>query len=154
MPNTFLDHDPLIATNFFLEIDGETVANLMSVDGLSMEVEKTDFNERTAGGKFVQRVAFSKPKMTGELTIKRLAPLDSSSDKVWEWFEAVRKGDLANARKSGSVVIYDSSLKEVSRWNFADAFPTKIASDSMDVTKNDPVTESVTITYGSLLRKK
>ena len=154
MPATFLNSDPLIGTNFFLEIDGEVVSNLMSVDGLQMEVEKADFNERVAGGKLIQRVAMSKPKMTGEITIKRLAPLDASSDKVWEWFGSVRSGDMANARKSGSIVIYGSDFKEIARWNFADAFPTKIASDGVDVTKNDPMTETVTISYSGLERKK
>jgi phage tail-like protein len=151
---TFLSADPLIATNFFLEIEGEVISNLTGVDGLSMEVEKADFNERVEGGKLVQRVAMSKPKMTGELTIKRLAPLDSSSDKIWAWFESVRKGAMASARKGGSIVIFDTTFKEISRWNFTHAFPTKIASDGVDVTKNEPISETVTIAYESLERKK
>jgi phage tail-like protein len=154
VPTTFLNSDPLIGTNFFLEIDGEVVTNLMSVDGLQMEVEKADFNERVAGGKLVQRVAMSKPKMTGELTIKRLAPLDASADELWKWFDSVRKGDMTSARKSGSIVIYSTEFKEIARWNFTDAFPTKIASDGVDVTKNDPMTETITISYSGLERTK
>ncbi|MCU4186042.1 phage tail protein [Acidiferrimicrobium sp. IK] len=154
MPSTFLSSDPMIGTNFFLEIDGEVISNLMAVDGLSMEVEHTDFNERLTGGKLVQRVALSKPKMTGELTVKRLAPLDATSDNVWKWFDSVRKGDMANARKGGSIVIYGSNFTEISRWNFTDAFVTKIASDGVDVTKNDPITETITISYSGLERKK
>ena len=154
MPNTFLSSDPMIGTNFFLEIDGEVISNLMAVDGLSMEVEHSEFNERLSGGKLVQRVALSKPKMTGELTVKRLAPLSATSDNVWKWFDLVRKGDMTNARKSGSIVIYSSDFSEIARWNFLDAFVTKIASDGVDVTKNDPITETITISYSGLERKK
>lgn len=154
MSNTFLASDPLIATNFFLEVDGEVISNLTGVDGLSMEVEKADFNERLAGGKFVQRVALSKPKMTGELTVKRLAPLDASSDNLWKWFMTVRKGDMSSARKGGSIVIYGTDFTEIARWNFTNGFPTKIASDGVDVTKNDPVSETITMVYESLERIK
>ena len=66
--------DPLVGTNFFLEIDGSIISNLTSVDGLSVEVEKADITQRMSSGNYIQHVTMSKPKLTGELTIKRLAP--------------------------------------------------------------------------------
>jgi phage tail-like protein len=151
--------DALVSTNFFLEIDGSIISNLTSVDGLSTEIEKSDINQRVTSGKFVQHVAMSKPKMTGELTVKRLAPLDSSSDAMWTWFNKLReKGMSANnragERKDGSVVIYDTTMTEIARWNFYKAWPSKIAMDSFEVTKNDPVAETVTLQYEKLERKK
>jgi phage tail-like protein len=151
--------DPLVGTNFFLEIDGSVISNLTSVDGLSVEVEKADITQRVGDGKYVQHVAMSKPKMTGELTIKRLAPLDAGNDEMWKWFNAIRdKGMSANnrsgERKDGSVVIYDTTMTEIGRWNFYSGWPSKIAYDSFEVTKNDPVAESITIQYERLERKK
>jgi phage tail-like protein len=154
-----LKDDPLIGTNFFLEIDGSIVANLTSVDGLSLELEKAEINQRTQSGQFVQHVAFSKPKWTGELTIKRLAPLDASSDPLWAWFNGIRdKGMSADnrsgERKNGSIVVYDTTMTEIGRWNFYDAWPSKVENDGFDVTKNDPVGESITLQYEKLERKK
>jgi phage tail-like protein len=151
--------DPLIGTNFFFEIDGEVIANLTSVDGLSLELEKADITQRTTSGQFVQHVAFSKPKWTGELTVKRLAPLDASNDAMWTWFNTIRdKGMSADnrsgERKNGSIVVYDSTMTEIGRWNFYDAWPSKIENDGFDVSKNDPVGESITIQYEKLERKK
>ncbi len=151
--------DPLVGTNFFLEVDGELVANLTSVDGLALELEKSEINQRTTSGQFVQHVAFSKPKWTGQLTVKRLAPLDATSDALWTWFNAIRdKGMSASSRdgerKNGSVVIYDTTMTEIGRWNFYEAWPSKIENDGFDVTKNDPVGESITIQYEKLERKK
>jgi phage tail-like protein len=151
--------DPLVGTNFFLEIDGSVISNLTSVDGLSIEVEKADINQRVASGQFIQHVTMSKPKWTGEITVKRLAPLNATSDPLWTWFNSIRdKGMSADnrsgERKDGSVVIYDTTLTEIGRWNFYSAWPSKIANDSFEVTKNDAVHESVTIQYEKLERKK
>jgi phage tail-like protein len=152
-------NDALVSTNFFLEIDGSIISNLTSVDGLSVEIEKSDITQRVQSGQYVQHVAMSKPKMTGELTVKRLAPLDATSDAMWGWFNAIRdKGMSASnrsgERKDGSVVIYDTTMTEIARWNFYSGWPSKIAMDSFEVTKNDPVAESITIQYEKLERKK
>ena len=154
-----LQQDPLISTNFFLEVSGEVISNLTSVDGISVELEKADINQRTAKGQFVQHIAYSKPKWTGEFTVKRLSPLTSANDPLWKWFLAIRDKGMSvdnrnQERKSGSLVIYDTTLKEISRWNFTDAWPSKISMDSYDVTKNDPVEESITFQYESLTRVK
>ena len=34
-------------------------------------------------------------------------------------------------RKNGSVVIYDTTMTEVARWNWFNGWPSKISSDSM-----------------------
>jgi phage tail-like protein len=159
MPFDLIKDDPLVGTNFFLEIDGSVISNLTSVDGLSVEVEKADVTQRTQSGNFVQHAMMAKPKWTGELTVKRLAPLDSTQDPMWSWFNSIReKGMSASSRsterKDGSVVIYDTTMTEISRWNFFSAWPSKIASDNFEVTKNDPVHESITIQYEKLERKK
>jgi phage tail-like protein len=154
-----IKQDPLVATNFWLEIDGELMDNLTSVDGLSLEVEKAEINQRGANGQFIQHVALSKPKLTGELTFKRLAPLDASNDALWKWFMTIRDSGMSadnrnGERKNGSIVIYDTTLTEVSRWNFYDGWPSKIASDGVEVGKNDPVAETITLQYEKLERKK
>jgi len=151
--------DPLIGTNFFLEISGEVISNLTSVDGLSLEIEKAEINQRVTKGAYVQHVAMSKPKWTGELTVKRLAPLDATKDPLWTWFNKLRNSGMPAAsrgseRKSGSIVIYDTTMTEISRWNFTEAWPSKIENDGVDVTKNDPVGESITFQYETLNRVK
>lgn len=151
--------DPLVGTTFFLEIQGEVVSNLSSVDGLAVEIETTEVTQRTADGKFVQHIAMAKPKLTGQLTLKRYSPIDMKDDAIWKWFNDIRdKGMSAKSRdgmrKHGSVVLYDTTLTELSRWNFTDAWPSKIESDGMEVTKNDPVSETITMQYESLNRVK
>ena len=154
-----IKQDPLVATNFWLEIDGEVMDNLTSVDGLSIEVEKAEITQRAANGQYIQHVALSKPKLTGEITLKRLAPLDATNDAMWKWFMAIRNSGMSadnrnGERKNGSIVIYDTTLTEISRWNFYDAWPSKIAQDGLDVSKNEPVSENITFQYEKLERTK
>jgi phage tail-like protein len=151
--------DPLTGTNFFMEIDGSIISNVTSVDGLEVEIEVADFVERTSKGQIVQHKVMSKSKWTGELTMKRIAPLDADNDPLWKWFTAIRdKGmDATNrskTRKNGSIVVYDSAVKEIARWNFYDAWPSKIQSDGLDSAKNDVVSETITLQYEKLERKK
>jgi phage tail-like protein len=157
--STVLQTDPLVVNHFFLEIDGEVVAQLTEVSGLDIELEVTDIQQQLSSGTYAQRKAFSKPKWTGEITVKRLAPLDATQDALWKWFEIIRnKGMSISAldqqRKNGSVVIYDSTLKEISRWNFFNAWPSKVSSDSFTVGGNDPLAESWTLQHEKLDRVK
>jgi phage tail-like protein len=151
--------EPLIANQFFLEIDGEVIDTLASVDGLQLEIEKAELNQRTDTGKQIQLVTMSKPKLTGEITVKRTAPQDASKDALWKWFMALRDSGMSasnreNERKNGSIVIYDTTLTETARWNFYNAWPSKIASDGFDIGKNEPISETITFQYEQLERKK
>lgn len=157
--STLLKTDPLIVNHFFLEIDGEVISQLSEVSGLDIELEVTEVAQQLASGQYSQRKAFSKPKWVGELTVKRLAPLDATQDALWKWFTTIRDKGMAatsitSQRKNGSVVIYDSTLKEVARWNFYDAWPSKISQDTVTVTGNEPVFETITIQHEKLERKK
>lgn len=151
--------DPLIANNFFLEIAGAVISSLTSVEGLELELEKMDIHQRSAAGHQIQHTAMSKPKWTGEITVKRLAPIDSAGDQIWKWFNALRETGMSISarqthRKNGSVVIFDTTMTEISRWNFFDAWPSKIASDGVEVGKNEPISESITFQYEKLERLK
>jgi phage tail-like protein len=160
MPVTdLIKSDPLLATNFFLEVNGEVIDTLSEVSGLDVELEIAEVTQRSAAGQYVQHKAFSKPKWTGELTVKRIAPLDASKDNLWTWFNTIRnKGMSADnrngERKDGSIVIYDTTMKEIARWNFYSAWPSKISQDSLTVGSNDPISESITFQHEKLERKK
>jgi phage tail-like protein len=160
MPVTdLIKSDPLIATNFFLEIKGEVVDTLSEVSGLDVELETADVTQRSDKGQYIQHKAYTKPKWIGEITIKRIAPLDATKDALWKWFNQIREKGMSvegrgGERKDGSIVIYDTTMKEIARWNFFSAFPTKISQDSLTVGSNDPVSESVTFVHEKLERIK
>lgn len=159
MAITLTKVDPLVATNFFLEVSGETITNVTSVTGLKMELDINEFAQRGTKGVLVQHKTLSKPKLAGEFTFKRIQPNTIGTDPIWKWFLTIRTKGMSVAsrnklRKSGSLVGYDSTMTEKSRWNFTEAWPSKIEVDGFDVEKNDPIHETVTMQYESLIRSK
>src|SRR3954469_5068606 len=118
-----LKHDPLVASNFYLEIDGANVARFTEVSGLALEVEVVEMKQTTAGGQYVIAKTLGQNKVPGDITVKRIAPMKIDDDPIWKWFNAIRdKGmaiaDRAASRKNGSIVIFDTANVEVARWNF------------------------------------
>jgi len=159
LPNDLIVHDPLISQNFFLEIDGEVMSVLSSVSGLDIEVEVASIQQVGKMGKMQMVRTLGNQAKAPDITLTRMAPADSSSDKLWKWFNDIRDkgmklGDRAGARKNGSIVIYDTSNVEASRFNFYNAWPSKISTDQLSADSNDPVKENITLQCERLERVK
>lgn len=159
MPNELISTDPIIAQNFFLEIDGSVVTTLASVSGLDVEMEVATMQQVGKDGKSQTVKTLAGRNKQGDISLVRMAPADSTSDKLWTWFHDIRtKGitlaDRTNNRKNGSIVMYDSTHKEIARFNFTNGWPSKISTDQLSVDSNDPVKETITLTIETLERVK
>ncbi len=159
MPNSLINSDPLIAQNFFLEIDGAVMTALSGVSGLDVEMEVASTQQVGKDGKSQIVKTLAGRNKAPDLSLTRLAPADSTQDKMWGWFtDIMSKGmllsDRTNQRKNGSVVMYDSTHAEVARFNFTSGWPSKISTDQLSVDSNDPVKETITLVIESLARVK
>ena len=82
-----------------------------------------------------------------------------SADELWKWFLKVRGSGMPNGnrvleRKNGSVVMYDSANVEIARYNFFNAWPSKISTDALSADGNDPLKETITLTCERFERVK
>jgi len=159
MPNLLVDTDPLLAHNFFLEINGEVIAQLSSVSGLDVEVDVAEVKQTTKDGKNIMRKTLGARNKAPDLTLERIAAPDSTSDALWKWFNAIYAGgmklhDVGAQRKDGSIVLYDSTLSEIARFNFENGWPSKISTSGLSVEGSDPVKETITLTVEHLERVK
>src|SRR5580765_4906161 len=159
MPNALISNDPIVSQNFFLEIDGNVVSILSSVSGLDIEMEVVTMEQAGANGKVQVVKTLGKANKAPDLSLTRMAPPVMTDDKLWGWFNDIRdKGillsDRSNNRKSGSIVMYDSTNAEIARFNFTNGWPSKISTDQLSVESNDPVKETITLTVESLARVK
>lgn len=159
MPNDLIATDPLVAHNFFLEIDGKIVTTLSGVSGIDLEIEVASITQTGPDGKMQIVKTVGNQAKAGDLSITRMSPVDSTKDELWKWFNDVRDKGMAVAartgkRKNGSIVIYDSSNTEVSRFNFYNGWPSKISVDAFSSDSNDAVKETITITCERLERVK
>ena len=159
MPTGLFTTDPIIAQNFFLEIDGEVMTALISVSGLDVEVSVATIQQAGKDGKIQMIRTLGNQVKAPDITLTRMAPSDASSDKLWAWFNDVRdKGfpnsDRAKMRKNGSVVVYDTANTEVSRFNFYNAWPSKISTDGFSADSHEAVKENITLVCERLERVK
>ncbi|UMG91025.1 phage tail protein [Nocardioides sp. TF02-7] len=144
MPNSLINTDPMVSQNFFLEVDGGAITILSSVSGLDLEVDVVSTEQVGPGGKVQVVKTVGTATKAPDLQLVRMAPPDMSQDQVWSWFNTIRDkgiklGDRSDQRKNGSIVLYDSTNTEISRFNFTNGWPSKIATDQLSVESNDVV---------------
>jgi phage tail-like protein len=158
MPNDLLSTDPIVAQNFYLEIDGENIV-LSGVSGLDLEFQVSEIQQVGKDGKAQMIKTRGNVLKVPDLSITRMAPLDAMSDPLWSWFHDIRdKGFVgatrAGGRKNGSIVFYDTSLKEVGRYNFYNGWISKISTEGLSTDSSDPVKETITLVIERLDRVK
>lgn len=158
MPNDLLSTDPIVAQNFYLEIDGENIV-LSGVSGLDLEFQVSEIQQVGKDGKAQMIKTRGNVLKVSDLSITRMAPLDAMADPIWKWFHEIRDTGFVGAsrdtgRKNGSIVMYDTSLKEVGRYNFFNGWPSKISTEGLSTDSSDPVKETITLVIERLDRVK
>lgn len=155
---SLISTDPVVSQNFFLEIDDVAIV-LSGVSGFEQEIDVVETTQVGANGMSELVKTRGTATKVADLSITRMAPLDAMSDPIWKWFTDVRdKGfaaaDRTNNRKNGSIVLYDVVGTEVGRFNFFNAWPSKIATDGVSADSNDPLKETITLVIERLQRVK
>jgi phage tail-like protein len=138
--------DAIASYMYKVEVDGEPFGQFKEVSGLSQEVQVIEHREKNLQGKEIVKKTPGQRKW-GDLTLK-MGKTDSK--KLWDWFKLVQEGKIGEARKNGSVVIYDYATGEKARWNFINGWPSKVSIGSLSTTGNDILTEEVTIVHEGL----
>jgi phage tail-like protein len=158
MPNDLIATDPIVARNFYLEIDGEQLV-LSGVSGLDIELEVVSLQQNGKDGKQQHVKTLGGVLKVPDIAITRMAPLSAQNDPLWKWFLQIRDSGFKGAnrednRKNGSIVLYDSAFEEVGRFNFFNGWPSKIGTDALSTDSNDPMKESITLVVERIERVK
>jgi phage tail-like protein len=148
MPQVFPDFDALTSHVYQVEIDGVSLGQFQEVSGISIERQVIEHRATLPGGKEVIKKEPG-PIKYGDVSLKR-AMTDNS--ELYDWIDQIVKGDLASARRNGSIVQYDTQFGEVNRWNFENGWPSKWEAPSHKANANEVAVESVTITVEKIER--
>ena len=137
----------VVATRLFgIEIDGVQIAQFREVAGVANTIQIIEHRENNKEG--VQTLKkLPGNQSSGDITLRR----GKTGDKaLWEWFKQVRDGDVAGARRHGSVILYDYEHGEVARYNFVNGWPSKLSITNLGAQQNDVVIEECVITHEGL----
>lgn len=142
--------DALANCHFGVEVDGVTIALFQELSGVTSEIDVIELKQNTADGKYVIHKLPGNRKPPN-ITLKR--GKDTSMD-MWNWHQKVYQGKVSDARKNGSIVLYDYDHTEVGRYNFVNAWPSKVSMSTLKSGANEVLMEEVTIVCEELERVK
>jgi phage tail-like protein len=138
--------DPVATRLFGIEIDGVTIAQFREVTGIANTIAVIEHRENTPKGEPVLRKLPGNAS-AGDITLRRGKTADKG---MWQWFKQVRDGDIAGARRNGSVILYDYERGEVARYNFRNGWPSKLNITNLAAPGTDVVIEECVISHEGL----
>jgi len=133
-----------------LDIGGAIKGYFTEVSGIGSETDIVE--QKVVSEKGVEVVMKIPGRLKwGDITLKR--GLTSNMD-IWSWRKQVEDGDVKGARKNGSIVMFDQDLKEAARWNFVNAWPSKVSGPAPKADGNEIGIEELTIVHEYITRVK
>lgn len=138
--------DAVQARSYQVEVDGIAIAQFKELSGVASEIQVIEHRENKAGGVHVMK-KLPGHTASGDITLSRGMTKDAS---LWKWHKQVQDGDIAGARKNGSVVLYDYARGEVARYNFVNGWVSKVSLGTLSAGSNEVLVESCTITHEGL----
>lgn len=132
---------------FSVELDNGIKGAFTEAAGMAIEINVVEVNNSVADTTTRKRPGVTK---YNDITLKRTLSADKA---FWSWAKSIRDGK-ADFRTNGAIVLYDISAKEIGRWTFTNAWPSKWSASDLDVGTEDVMVEEVTITTEYLKREK
>lgn len=140
------DLDSSVGHSFGLEFDSVLIRQITEVSGLKMEQDVIELKQNTADGKFMIKKLPGRPK-AGEVTVTRGLTDDTSFE---QWIKDSRFGQMASARRNGSIIVYDHEGLPVKRYKLINAWPKSLEISTLKAGDTSILTEKLAITFESV----
>jgi phage tail-like protein len=141
---------PLVGFHFAIDIAGVINGYFTECSGLGSEHEVIEHKVVTEKGNEVVMKIPGRLKWEN-ITLKR--GITKNMD-IWKWRKQVESGHVDDARRDGSVIMFDQQLNEVARWNFLRAWPVKVTGPQPKSDSNEIGVEELTIAHEYIERVK
>jgi phage tail-like protein len=139
--------DPIVARNFYLNIDSKTGVVLQSVSSLNLELTPVSSTQNGPGGKIQHVKTVGSNVNVPEVEMVRLAPRNAGSDPLWTWYKKIHKDgfkDRKDQRNDLTLELYDVSGVKCGMFVLHGAWPYKIVNDALSNDSNEPMKETIT----------
>lgn len=142
------DTDPLLGFSFSLEVSGKVTGFFTEVSGIGSEHEIVEHKPVTDKGiDFIQKIP-GRLKYN-DITLKRGV---TAIKDVWDWRKMVEDGDIAGARASGTITMFNVSGDAIAKWSFEAGWPSKITMPALTSDSNAFVVEEMTVVVERIWR--
>jgi phage tail-like protein len=144
------EKDPVVSSWFGVEFQGQVVGAFRECTGMGSENEVVEYKASGPKGEFVIKKVPGRMKWNN-ITLKR--GITDAMD-MWKWRKMIEDGEIDAARKNGSIVMYNQSGQEVARWDFVNAWPSKLSGPTANANNNEVGIEELEITHEGYKRVK
>lgn len=136
--------DPYGTYNFLVEIEGVARAAFQEASGFDSSIEVEEHRE---GGENI-----TSRKLPGMVKFSNIVLKWGLADdtELEDWYQQWVSGDPTAKRKSGSIVLLDRQGQEKKRWNFINAWPTKITWPTFNAENSDIAIMSLELAHEGL----
>ena len=147
---TMLDKDPFVSAWFAIEFQGQITGAFRECSGLGSENEVVEHKASGPDGRPVIK------KIPGNIKWNNVTPKQGITDDMdmWTWRQLVEEGKIEEARKNGAIVMFSAAGMELARWEFINAWPSKINGPSVNATSNEVAVEELELTHEGYKRVK
>lgn len=138
--------DPYRSYHFTLEIAGVAAGGFVEASGIGAEIEVIPYRETGTATAAVRSLPGRVTLMP--LTLRYGVSMDRG---LWDWFNAVQKGQLE--RRNVSVIQFQNDgVTESHRWNLYGAWPNAFVAGQLTTRQSEIAIESLTLVYDRLER--
>jgi phage tail-like protein len=138
--------DSLVGHSFGLDFAGIEIKQISEVSGLKIEQDVIELKQNTPDGKYMIKKLPGRPK-AGELTLTRGLTADNSFQN---WAKHSHFGKMADARKDGTIIVYDFHGAPLKRYQLKAAWPKSLEIGALKAGDTSVLTEKLTLTYESI----
>jgi phage tail-like protein len=142
--------DPLVSAWYGVEFQGQVQGAFRECTGLGSNNEVVDYKASGPKGEYIMK------KVPGRMTWQPITLKRGITDAMdmWKWRQIVEEGKVDEARKNGSIVMFNQQGKEVARWDFVNAWPSKITGPTANANANEIAIEEMEIVHEGYRRVK
>lgn len=142
--------DSFVSSWFAIEFQGQITGAFRECSGLGSENSVVEDKSAGPDGRPIIK------KIPGNLKWNDITLKQGITDDMdmWKWRQLVEEGKIVEARKNGAIIMYSAAGEEVARWEFINAWPSKISGPSVNATSNDVAVEELTLVHEGYKRIK
>lgn len=139
----FADFDVSVGHSFGLDFDGIMIKAIQEVSGLKIEQDVIEMKENTPDGQYIIKKLPGRQK-AGEVTLTRGLTEDNGFEK---WIESSCFGQMGDARKNGSIIVFDYEGNPIKRYTLNGAWPKSLEIGSLKAGDTNVLTEKLVVVY-------
>lgn len=144
-----MDGEALTAYSFEFAIDGQTIPNVVEVNGIDWRTSTIETKSMTPNGIYTIQQMLG-PRQSGSVTVTVLSTGDPA---VTQWFVTGLGGDFKGARKTGTLIYKDTYGRPVQTVEFTNLLVNAVSYGSLKAGEASGVTMTISMTFTEMAVK-